>query len=214
MDSNKISRLQLSCLNIGVDIHQDILQNLLNYIDILSRWQNAYNFTRLQDNSELKIIIESLSIQQFLSGSTFVDVGTGAGIPGIILAIANPNLSFKLLDSNKKKTNFLRQVGYELSLDNIEVCHTRVEKYQPQIKIDGILSRAFSDLRKFILQCQHLCHDDCEFLALKGKNYHNEINNIPEGFVLYDTHKLMVPGLDRERYLLQIRRSQKIGNSN
>ena len=140
----------------------------------------------------------------YLHGQYFLDVGTGAGLPGIPLAILNPDKEFTLLDSNGKKVRFLQQVVSDLNLANVCVEKERAEDFYPGIEFDGILSRAFSSICEKVTNTRHLCAPGGEFLAMKGIYPAAELGDLPKGFVVKAVHNLDVPGLEGERTLVVV----------
>lgn len=187
------------------DISTDIQQQFVAYLELLIKWNKAYNLTSIRSPQEMitKHLLDSLSIQKYLHGNTILDVGTGAGLPGIPLALVEPDKKFVLLDSAGKKTIFLTQVVRTLNLSNVTVVNDRVEKYKPAFCFDSILSRAFSSLKQFIEYTSHLCCADGQFLAMKGELPQDEINALGSEYspIVYD---LQIEGLDAKRHLIVI----------
>ncbi|RBH41025.1 16S rRNA (guanine(527)-N(7))-methyltransferase RsmG, partial [Pseudomonas sp. MWU13-2860] len=150
-------------------------------------------------------LLDSLSLVPHLDGgSRLSDVGSGGGMPGIPAAIARPDLQVVLLDSNHKKTTFLRQVVVELGLPNVQVMTERVEAYQPEQKFDRITSRAFSELAEFVKLTRHLMVDDGQYVAMKGVYPYEEIALLPQGVAVSEVLPVTVPGLDAERHLVRM----------
>lgn len=177
---------------------------LLHYVELLVRWNRAYNLTAIRDPEEMlvKHVLDSLSILPFVDASPVADVGTGAGLPGIPLAVARPDLRFTLLDSNGKKTRFVTQAVAELKLANVEVVQARAEGYRPAAPFARVVSRAFASLRDFAGLAGCLVAPGGRLLAMKGARPEAELSEIPPGFRLLAVHPLAVPGLDAERCLV------------
>src|SRR5438445_5925919 len=159
-------------------------EKLIVYLELLRKWNRVYNLTAIRDLKEsvLLHIIDSLTIRQYLHGMRVIDIGTGAGLPGIPLALTCPDKQFVLLDSNSKKTRFLTQVMCDLSLKNVDVVHARCEDYNPDIKFDSILSRAFASIEVMLETTQHLLAEQGQFLAMKGVYPTAEIKTISSPF--------------------------------
>ncbi len=176
---------------------------LLAYLDELERWNAAYNLTAVRDRDEMvtRHLLDSLVVLPHVSGRV-LDVGSGAGLPGIPLALANPQLQVTLLDSNGKKARFMRQVKRVLKLPNIEIVQSRVQNYQPLLPFDRVISRAFSSLSDFIKVCARLVSLEGTLLAMKGRLDPKEMSEIPADVRLIETKKLIVPGLNEERHLI------------
>ncbi|MBM3887163.1 16S rRNA (guanine(527)-N(7))-methyltransferase RsmG [Candidatus Dependentiae bacterium] len=190
-------------------------QKILSYIELMIKWNRAYNLTSVREPTEIMIrhIFDSLSIGHHLQGEQILDVGTGAGLPGIPLALAYPDKYFTLIDSNGKKTRFLFNVLHTLHIPNIYVVNERVEGYQKfnELKegmrlrrFDTIVSRAFSSLREMLYNTEHLCQEKGVFLAMKGVYPLTELHEIPQGFKVKETLPLKVPYMDAERHLVKI----------
>lgn len=184
-------------------------QQLISYVEMLNKWNKAYNLTSVRDPNEMivKHILDSLVVAPHLEGDNYIDVGTGPGLPGVILAIAHPDKHFVLLDSLGKRIRFLNQVKLNLKLTNITPVQSRVEKYIPEIPFDGVLSRAFASLKDMVDWCQHLVdHSGC-FIALKGQFPEQEIEQLPASIVYQDKVVLTVPELDAERHLIILKKN-------
>ncbi len=175
---------------------------LENYLALLSKWNKTYNLTAIKDYDEMvvKHILDSLSIQEYVVGNTIIDVGTGAGLPGLVLAIAFPDKHFTLLDSNGKKIRFLIQAIHELGLKNCEAVQARVEDYKPEKTFDCITSRAFADLKLMLDVTQHLAHENTVWLAMKGDISDEELHHIEHAKKI----NLSVLGLNEKRALVLV----------
>ena len=194
-----LERLHLSC-------NEKQINQLLNYLDLLERWNKAYNLTAIRDPFDMinLHLLDSLAISVELQGDRFIDVGTGPGLPGIPLAIMNQNKNFTLLDSNGKKTRFLFQTKLELGLDNISEVNQRVQDFHPKQTYDCVLSRAFSSLGDMVQNCQHLLNQNGYFLAMKGKLPQTELRELPKNYKVEKLHSINVPGVEGQRHLIKI----------
>ncbi len=179
---------------------------LLRYVELLERWNQAYNLTAIRDPGEMltKHVLDSLAVLPFVSEGPVADVGTGAGLPGIPLAIARPELRFMLLDSNGKKTRFVTQAMAELKLGNVQVVQARSEAYHSSAPFVLVLSRAFASLADFAKLAGGMAAPGGRLLAMKGARPDDEIAALPAGFKLLAVHPLKVPGLGAERCLVEI----------
>ena len=153
-------------------------------------------------------ILDSLSINPHIEGNLIADIGAGAGLPGIPLAILNPDKRFVLIDSNGKKTRFMFQAKIQLGLGNITIENCRIEHYQSKPQIDMVMCRAFSTLTDALAMLQPIFMDSCRLLAMKGYYPHDEIAQLPEGFELTKSIKLEVPGSESQRHLIEVMRSK------
>ena len=182
---------------------------LIQYVELLHKWNKAYNLTSVRDPQEMlvKHIMDSLMVGEVLEGENFIDVGTGPGLPGIPLAILYPQRSFVLLDSLGKRITFLRQVVFQLKLTNAQPIKSRVEDYQGETPFDGVLSRAFSSLNDMVSWCSHLITEDHgQFFALKGQYPIDEITQLPKNISLVSSHKITVPELVGERHVIVLKK--------
>lgn len=177
---------------------------LLNYLSLLLKWNAAYNLTSVRDPEQMVIrhLLDSLSIMPHVHGKTLIDVGTGAGLPGFILALALPDVQVTLLDSNGKKIRFLRQAIADLGVKNAEAVHSRVEEFDKTF--DVVSSRAFATLTDMVNGSAQLLNDGGEFLAMKGLRPVDEIAELPEAFAVRDVVALKIPFLEEERHLVRL----------
>ncbi len=204
------AQLKSAANEMDIALSDDRALLLIGYLAMLYKWNKAYNLTAIREPAEMlrKHIVDSLSVLPHVTGENFIDVGTGGGLPGIVLAIMKPDCRFTLLDSNGKKTRFLFQVKAELGLDNVSVVNTRVEQYRPAEGFDGIISRAFSSLGQMHHWTQHLLAPGGRFFAMKGVYNQDEINELPAATAV-TCHDLWVPGEEGERHLVLIEPQQQ-----
>jgi 16S rRNA (guanine527-N7)-methyltransferase len=191
----------ITALNLNVTDHQ--LNQLLAFIKLIEKWNKAYNLTAIRDREEMARlhILDSLAIVPHIEGQRVIDIGTGAGLPGIPLAICLPEIHFTLLDSNAKKTRFVQQVVLELKLKNVDVIHSRVENYHPEPAYDAVLTRAFAGLSDIVKLTAHLLTQDGVLLAMKGQAPDAELAKIT---AKRSVISVSVPGSDVERCLVRI----------
>lgn len=194
---------------LGIELSGEQAAKLIRLLDELDDWNQRMNLTAIRDRTAqiTKHLLDSLSIQPYLRGTRIADIGTGAGFPGIPLAIVNPQRHFTLVDSTAKKLKFIDHVAALLDLPNIQTVHTRAEDYEPDERFDIVMSRAVGPVLTFMNWTTHLCVGGGRLLAMKGKYPHAEIENLPNGWKLAAVHRLAVPGLDEERHLVEICRS-------
>lgn len=183
------------------------IDRLIELVEQLNKWNKAYNLTSVRDPQQMlsRHIVDSLVISRFLSGNQFIDVGTGPGLPGLPLAIANPDKSFVLLDSLGKRIRFIRQVCHQLGIDNVQAVQSRVEDYtERNNSFDGVLSRAFASLNDMLNWCNHLPKPNGKYLALKGQFPQQELDELAEQYKIEQVSPLTVPGVDGERHIVVI----------
>ena len=216
MDKQLATALQRGCEGLQLRLEQQQQGLLLAYLDLLARWNKAYNLTAVRDPGRMvsRHLLDSLAIAPYTRGQRLIDVGTGAGLPGIPLAILFPDREFHLLDSNGKKTRFLFQVKTDLRLDNMTVHHARVESFQPAVPFDAVLSRAFASLQDMLAGCHHLLAPGGRVLAMKGAYPVDELAAVSGRYDLKEVHPLTVPGLAEERHLVEIMLRYGGDNSN
>jgi 16S rRNA (guanine527-N7)-methyltransferase len=181
---------------------------LLDYLELLHKWNRTYNLTAVREPSRMvgQHLLDCLAVLPHVSARTIMDVGSGAGLPGVPLALALPQASVTLLESSHKKAAFLQQAKIELKLDNVAVACGRVETWQPGGPFDMVISRAFSDLAQFVSLAGRHVASGGRLAAMKGIYPHEEVTQLPAGWRLQDAIALTVPGLRVERHLLLIGR--------
>ncbi len=188
--------------SLNLSLPEDKIVQLLDFIKLIEKWNKAYNLTAIRDREAMVSlhILDSLATVPFIEGKRVIDIGTGAGLPGIPLAIYLPEIEFTLLDSNAKKTRFVQQAILELKLKNVSVCHNRVEQYHPEKNFDTVITRAFAGLSDIVELTAHLVNKDGVLLAMKG-----QIPEVPK-FESAKTELIPVnvPGISAERCLVKI----------
>lgn len=191
---------------LQLDLPAEAIARLLDYLELLVRWNHAYNLTAVRDPAEMvtRHLLDSLAVLPCVRGNTLADLGSGAGLPGIPLAIAQPSLQVTLVDSNGKKVRFLREAVRTLPLRNVQVQHLRAEDLQG--KFDCITTRALASLADMLDFGGHALADDGVWLALKGRIEPAELAGVPTGFRVMAVHELVVPGLAAQRQAIEIRR--------
>jgi 16S rRNA (guanine527-N7)-methyltransferase len=191
----------LSCLGLDPSARQK--DALLDYLALLGKWNKTYNLTAIHEPERMLThhLLDSLALVPHVGSDHLLDVGSGAGLPGIPLAIVRPDLRVTLMDANQKKCGFMQQAAIELKLSNVNVVHGRVEAYSPPQKFAQIVSRAFSDLAEFARLTEHLLAPGGHWLAMKGVYPQAEIAQLKSVRVL-QVLPLQVPGLDAERSLI------------
>lgn len=202
--------LQQGARQLGINLTAEQTRLLMDYLSLLIKWNKAYNLTAVRDPAQMvsRHLLDSLSVVPFVAqgGDSWLDVGSGGGMPGIILAIMFADKNFCLLDANGKKTRFLTQVKLELQLENVTVVQSRIEQHQVEQPYAGIISRAFSSLADFTGLTSHLGDSHSRWLAMKGVQPDDELQALPESFRLDSCHRLQVPGCQGQRHLLILSR--------
>lgn len=195
------------CSTVGVELTETKTQSLLGYLASLLKWNKAFNLTAITSEQEALDLhlIDSVAISPYIEKyDSLLDVGTGGGLPGIPLAILNPDKQFSLLDTNSKKTRFLKQTVYELGLKNVEVIHSRVQDFSHNSGYACILSRAFASIRDMVDWTSHLLAEDGHWCAMKGVYPEEELAQLPESVVLVDTQEIELPNRAEQRHLLYL----------
>lgn len=212
MEPGLIAQLRQGCDELGLSVDAGQLQQLLDYLALLARWNRAYNLTAIRDEAQMvtRHLLDSLAVAPFITGQRLIDVGTGAGLPGVPLAILFPERAFDLLDSNGKKTRFLFQVKTALGLDNIVVHQARVESFPVAQPYDAVLSRAFASLQDMVHGCRHLLAPGGRFLAMKGALPAEELASVGAEYPEHEIYPLCVPGLLEQRHLVAIMQQPRI----
>lgn len=196
-------RLQQGLSEMGLDLAAPVRKKLLNFLELLEKWNRAYNLTAVRDPEQMvpRHLLDSLTVLPYLQGPRVLDIGTGAGLPGIPLALARPDLEFTLLDSNAKKTRFATQALHELGLKNVAVVQERVEKFHPETKFDTLIARAFASIPDMLAASRHLCAPRGRFLVMKGVFPQEELAAVTDGYQA-EVKALRIPGLDAARHLV------------
>ncbi len=189
---------------MGLDVSREAQEKLLQYLSLLNKWNKVYNLTAVRDPQEMVTLhlLDSLSVLPYINSRNLLDVGSGGGLPGIVLAICLPQLQVTTIDTVQKKAIFMRQVKGELGLENLTVVHARVENFQPAEKFEAIISRAFSELALFVKLTKHLLAENGVWLAMKGQVPHQEFAHLETKS--YQILPLKVAGLAAERHLVTI----------
>lgn len=207
-DRQRLTHLLVdSAKQLGISLADDQRDRLLRYLELLIKWNKAYNLTAIREPEQMcrRHIVDSLAVIPHMDlTQRILDVGTGPGLPGMIISLMFPDTDMTLLDSNGKKTRFLFQVKTEFKLSNVEIINQRVEQFQPSTPFQIITSRAFASLHDMTHWCQHLLATDGCFQAMKGIFPAEEIESIADQYRLTNQQKLLIPGVDEERHLLTL----------
>jgi len=200
-----LQQIQQGCDDLALTLSEKQRQQLLSYVMLLAKWNKVYNLTSVRDIDVMvsRHLLDSLTVLPFLVGHSLLDVGSGAGLPGIPIAIARPDLAVTLLDSNSKKTRFLQQAKAELELDNVSVIHERIEQASLP-EFDLVTARAFSTIADIIDLTERHCHDASRLLLMKGVYPEEELMRVTGGFKLESVHVLEVPGYEGQRHLVEL----------
>lgn len=201
-----LARLKAGVHALGLDLDAAQLERLLAYLDLLAKWNRAYNLTAIREREQMisRHLFDSLAVLPHLRPGTLLDVGSGAGLPGIPLALADPRRPITVLDSNGKKTRFLDHVKRELGLDRVTVVRARAEEHVPVTPYAMVITRAFASLDAMIASCRHLVAEDGELLAMKGQYPQDEVDALDATGWRVSVQALKVPELDEARCLLRL----------
>ena len=195
--------LQRGITQLEIALSAEAQNKLLDYVALLHKWNKVYNLTAIRDPQQMvsNHLLDSLAVMPHLWPGRWLDVGCGAGLPGVVLAVAQPEWQFVLLDSNSKKTSFVQQAVIELGLHNVSVQCARAEEWQPAERFDGIISRAFSNLGDFLRSTRHLIAPQGRWAAMKGMP-EQELAGVPDDCRVESVIPLQVPGLQAARSLV------------
>ncbi len=199
-----LDKLRQLVAQTNLQLNDSQLQQCIAYVQLLDKWNGAYNLTSVRDPQDMLIkhVLDSLVVAPHLQGEHFIDVGTGPGLPGVLLAIYYPQKQFTLLDSLGKRIRFLNQVKLQLGLANIQPLQSRVEDHQPAKLYDGVISRAFASSHDMLQWCRHLPAQSGHFYAMKGAAVQEEIAALPDFVKVTAVIPLQVPELDACRHLV------------
>lgn len=203
---NQAKDLALGITQLGLDVTPEVQHKLLTYLELLQKWNRVYNLTAIRQPEQMVMghLLDSLAVLPHLWPGRWLDVGCGAGLPGLILALMRPEWTFALLDSNSKKTSFVQQAKIELELRNVSIYCARVETWQADEKFDGIISRAFAETAKFVMLTRHLLDQEGRWVAMKGVSQ-QELERLPNDVRVERVIPLQVPGLAAARCLIMLK---------
>jgi len=202
-------RLKQGIAELSLDIPDETQQKLIQYIELIAKWNKSFNLTAIRNIDEMVTLhlLDSLAVMPFIKAGRVLDVGAGAGLPGIVLALCFPDKEFVLIDTNGKKTRFMTQAKIELGLANVEVVHARVDEYQSLKSFDAIISRAFASISDMLGYVDHLVTADTTILAMKADS-EDEISQMPDkykkAYQIEQIHQLDIPGLQAHRQLIEL----------
>jgi 16S rRNA (guanine527-N7)-methyltransferase len=203
---NAADQLRRGLIALGLTLESNIQERLLDYIALIEKWNRVHNLTAIREPEKMVShhLLDCLAVAPHLHARRLLDVGSGAGLPGIPLALANPEMHVTLLDCNHKKAAFLRQAVMEMNMNNADVCSERVESWKTRNGFDVIISRAFSDMSEFVRITRHLLISGGMFAAMKGLHPYEEIEKLPRDCKVLQVLPLAVPGLEGARHLVLI----------
>lgn len=202
-------QLARGVIELGLALPAGAEQRLLAYLELLRKWNRVYNLTAVRESQRMVShhLLDCLAAAPHVAARSILDIGSGAGLPGIPLALALPNARVTLLDANHKKAAFLRQAVMELKLANAEVVCERAEAWKPEARFEVVISRAFSDLAEFVSLAGRHAAADGRLVAMKGIHPHEEITQLPPGWKVLQVTALTIPGLRAQRHLVSIGRN-------
>ena len=205
-----VQQLMSGATALNVELTLEQAQTLLRLLDELDDWNQRINLTAIKDREQqvIKHLLDSLSVHRYLRGHHIADIGTGAGFPGLPLALVNPDRHFTLIDATAKKLRFVEHAAAVMGVGNVRTLHARAEAHKPDPRYDCLVSRALGPIEKFVMWCGASCASGGRLLAMKGRLPEEELKQIPNGWKAA-VHRLVVPGLDEERHLVEICRSHE-----
>jgi len=205
-EARAAAQLTAGLAKIAPEADSEVAAKLLHYLELIAKWNKVYNLTAVRDMNEMVSahLLDSLAVTPYVSADSLLDVGSGAGLPGIPLAVVNPELACTLIDSNQKKCAFMQQAVIELGLSRVEVVCARVENWTPLQRFEMVISRAYASLADFVQAAAGCCAPGGTLAAMKGVYPHEELEQLPAGYRVRDVIALKVPGLDAERHLVRM----------
>jgi 16S rRNA (guanine527-N7)-methyltransferase len=202
-------QLERGIAELGLGLGHRERTRLLQHLELLEKWNRVHSLTAVRDLEKAVSVhlLDSLAVVPYVTGKRLLDVGSGAGFPGIPIAVARPEIDVHLLDSNHKKHAFLTQAVAELGLKNAHAVCERVESWRPAVQFDCIISRALAEIGEVVALVKHLLAPGGVIAAMKGIHPFEEIERIPPDFRVRQVHALAVPGLHAERHLVLVERA-------
>ena len=200
--------LRSGSTELGVPLDERQVGQLVTLLGELAQWNERFNLTAIRDPVEMvrKHLLDSLTVQPWLQGRRIADVGTGAGFPGLPLAVVNPGRQFALIESTGKKARFVEYAASRLGLANVEVVNARAESFDPRLPFDSVVCRAVGKLADFVRFAGHLCAPGGRLIAMKGQYPREELDDLPRGWRVVAVHPVTVPGLEAERHIVELAR--------
>jgi len=207
--------LVAGCRELGIPLSAAQVHAQLALLAELLEWNARFNLTSITVPADMlrKHLLDSLAVLPHLQGARIADVGTGAGFPGLPLAICSPERQFTLIDATAKKCRFVTHAAALLGLTNVTVVHARAEAWRPAAAFDSVVARALASLAEFIRSAAHLCASGGRLLAMKGRVPEAELASLPHGWHMVALHRLAVPGLEAERHLVELARDADVSRS-
>lgn len=198
--------LHRGLVGMGQSLDRQTESQLIRYIELISQWNKVFRLSSIYDLDAMvtRHLLDSLAVLPYVKGRTIVDVGTGAGLPGIPLAITMPDRHFCLIDTNRKKIQFLEKVCQQLSLRNVHIVNRAVEEFHVEPLFETVISRSFNTLNEFLTLSQHLVKPEGQTLAMKGVYPLTELQDLNPHFKLIEVHPLNIPALSAERHLVEL----------
>ena len=206
MSSELFATLQQGLQSLALELTDQQQQKLIDFVELLYKWNRVYNLTAVRDTQQMvrRHLLDSLAVVPYVHGQHIIDLGSGAGLPGIPLAIALPTKYFVLIDSQLKKTRFLQQAVTELALANVEIVCSRIETYTPQQRFDSVISRALTSLPQMLQWSAHLLAENGVWLAMKGSYPHDEVEQLAKSFEIKAVHQIALPQQQEQRLLIEL----------